>query len=61
MANFKQNKTQSLPFVCSNATKTKKNAKMESKMLCIKLKKILLLAMLMFVGSSVLFATNKNS
>lgn len=58
MVNFKQNKPEGLPFVRSDATETNKIAKVVSKMLCVKLKKFLFLSMLMFVVSSVLFATN---
>ena len=58
MVNFKQNKPEGLPFVRSYATKTNKIAKVVSKMLCVKLKKFLFLSMLMFVVSSVLFATD---
>lgn len=58
MVNFKQNKPEGLPFVRSDATETNKIAKVVSKMLCVKLKKFLFLSMLMFVVSSVLFATD---
>lgn len=58
MVSFKQNKPESLPFVRSDATETNKIAKVVSKMLCVKLKKFLFLSMLMFVVSSVLFATD---
>lgn len=55
MVNFNQNKPQSLPFVHKQ---TKKNKKVVNEMLCVKLKKFLFLSVLMFVVSSVLFATN---
>lgn len=58
MENFNKNKPQSLPFVCLKAIKNIKTEKVVSKMLCIKLKKFLLVSLLMFVVSSVLFATN---
>lgn len=58
MVNFKQNKPEGLPFVRSDETETNKIAKVVSKMLCVKLKKFLFLSMLMFVVSSVLFATD---
>lgn len=58
MVSFKQNKPECLPFVRSDATETNKIAKVVSKMLCVKLKKFLFLSMLMFVVSSVLFATD---
>lgn len=58
MENFNKNKPQNLPFVCLKAIKNKKIEKVVSKMLCIKLKKFLLVSLLMFVVSSVLFATN---
>lgn len=61
MVNFKQNKPEGLPFVRSDATETNKIAKVVSKMLCVKLKKFLFLSMLMFVVSSVLFATDSYS
>lgn len=58
MENFNQNKPQSLPFVCSKNIKNKKFKKVVSNMLCVKLKKFLLISLMTFVVSSVLFATN---
>lgn len=49
MVNFYKNKPESLPFA---------HKRVEKKMLCIKLKKFLFLSVLMFVVSSVLFATD---
>lgn len=58
MVNLNKNKPQSLPFVCSKTTENVKNSKVVSNMLCVKLKKFLLISALMFVVSSVLFATD---
>ena len=55
MVIFNKNKPTSLPFVYEGK-KIKKKAVNE--MLCVKLKKFLFLSVLMFVVSSVLFATN---
>lgn len=55
MVSFNQNKPIRLPFV---RKQTKKNKKVVNEMLCVKLKKFLFLSVLMFVVSSVLFATN---
>lgn len=58
MENFNKNKPECLPFVCLMTTKKEKRVKVVSEMLCIKLKKFLLISVLMFVVSSILFAMN---
>lgn len=58
MVNLNKNKPQSLPFVCSKTAEKVKFVKVVSEMLCVKLKKFLFVSALMFVVSSVLFATD---
>ena len=58
MENLTVNKPETLPFVFSQKDKSAKTKRAVSGMLCVKLKKFLFVSVLMFVVSSVLFATN---